>query len=128
MLTVYTHRKKVVDIICMVYILMVSNMTKYCDQMRGKTFEIKWAYAAFGLMALFYLALYLLTQICDWKMAAVNLLVLAAALLIRNGVGGLFRVLLEPDFTSLLFMIFILCHQRYKIRKKAGPSAQTETE
>lgn len=128
MLTIYTHRKKVMDIICMVYALMFSNMTEYCNQMRGKTFEIKWAYAAFGLMALYFLVLYLFTQICDWKMATVNLLVLAAALLIRNGVDGLFRVLVEPDFTSLLFMIFILCHQGYKARKKAGSAAQSETE
>ena len=62
MLTVYTQRKKVMDIICMVYALLFSNMTEYCNQMRGKTFDIKWAYAAFGLTVLYFLALYLFTQ------------------------------------------------------------------
>ncbi|MBM6829132.1 hypothetical protein H9X85_05325 [Anaerotignum lactatifermentans] len=127
MLTIYTHRKKVMDIICMVYALMFSNMTEYCNQMRGKTFDIKWAYAAFGLMALYFLVLYLFTQICDWKMAAVNLLVLVAALLIRNGVDGFYLIFVESDFTMLLFMVFILCHRGYEARKKTNtPPSEAE--
>lgn len=116
------------DIICMVYALMFSNLTSFCNQKRAETFDIKWAYAAFGLMVLYFLVLYLFTQICDWKMAAVNLLVLAAALLIRNGVGGLYRIFVEPDFTTLLFLVFILCHRGYEARKKTNTPPPSEAE
>lgn len=125
MLSIYIHRKKVTDIICMVYALMFSYMTSFCNQKRIETFDIKWAYAAFGLMVLYFLVLYLFTQICDWKMAAVNLV---AVLLIRNGVGGFYRFFVAPDAASILFMIFILCHRGYEAKKKADSPSPSETE
>lgn len=65
MLTIYIHRKKVADIICMVYALMFTNLLNYCNDIRARTYDIKWAYAAFGLMAVYFLVLYIFTQICD---------------------------------------------------------------
>lgn len=128
MLTIYIHRKKVADIICMVYALMFSNLLDYCNLIRGRTYDIKWAYAAFGLMAVYFLVLYIFTQICDWKMAAINLVVLIVALFIRNGFDSFFLFLAKPDFASVLFMIFILCHRRYEAKKKGKSSAQMEQE
>ena len=88
MLTIYIHRKKVADIICMVYALMFTNLLNYCNLIRARTYDPKWAYAAFGLIAVYFLVLYIFTQICDWKMAAINLVVFIVALVIRNGLDG----------------------------------------
>ena len=118
MLTIYIHRKKVADIICMVYALMFTNLLNYCNLIRARTYDPKWAYAAFGLIAVYFLVLYIFTQICDWKMAAINLVVFIVALVIRNGLDGFFLFLAAPDFSSVLFMIFILCHRGHEAKKK----------
>lgn len=41
MLTIYIHRKKVADIICMVYALMFTNLLNYCNDIRARTYDIK---------------------------------------------------------------------------------------
>lgn len=128
MLTIYIHRKKVADIICMVYALMFTNLLNYCNDIRARTYDPKWAYAAFGLMAVYFLVLYIFTQICDWKMAAINLVVFLVALVIRNGFGGFFLFLAAPDFASVLFMIFILCHRGHEAKKKVSCSSESEQE
>lgn len=116
------------DIICMVYALMFTNLLNYCNLIRARTYDPKWAYAAFGLIAVYFLVLYIFTQICDWKMAAINLVILMVALVIRNGLDGFFLFLAAPDFSSVLFMIFILCHRGYEAKKKKEPLSQTTIE
>lgn len=128
MMTIYIHRKKVADIICMVYVLMFTNLLNYCNLIRARTYDPKWAYAAFGLIAMYFLVLYIFTQICDWKMAAVNLAVLLASLYIQYGWMGFLRFLAEPDFAAISFMIFILCHRGYVAKKQAKSSSETEQE
>lgn len=128
MLTIYIHRKKVADIICMVYALMFTNLLNYCNLIRARTYDPKWAYAAFGLIAVYFLVLYIFTQICDWKMAAINLAVLIVAQFIRNGFGSFFLFLGAPDFASVLFMIFILCHRGHEAKKRTKSSFETEQE
>lgn len=128
MLTIYIHRKKVADIICMVYALMFTNLLNYCNDIRARTYDIKWAYAAFVLMAVYFLVLYIFTQICDWKMAAINLVVFLVVMLIRNGFDRFFLFLAAPDFSSVLFMIFILCHRGHEAKKKKEPLSQTKIE
>ena len=39
MLTIYIHRKKVADIICMVYALMFTNLLNYCNLIRARTYD-----------------------------------------------------------------------------------------
>ena len=116
------------DIICMVYALMFTNLLNYCNLIRARTYDPKWAYAAFGLIAVYFLVLYIFTQICDWKMAAINLVVFIVALVIRNGLVGFFLFLAAPDFSSVLFMIFILCHRGHEAKKKKEPLSQTKIE
>lgn len=128
MLTIYIHRKKVADIICMVYALMFTNLLNDCNDIRARTYDPKWAYAAFGLMAVYFLVLYIFTQICDWKMAAVNLVVFLVVTLIRNGLDGFFLFLAAPDFSSVLFMIFILCHRGHEAKKRVSCFSESEQE
>ena len=128
MMTIYIHRKKVLDILCMLYALGFPYLLDVCDTMRGATFQIRWAYAALALTALYFLALYIFSQICDWKMAAVNLAVFVAAIVIRNGFDSFFYFLVDSDFAAVLFMIFILCHRGYEAKRKADSSSPTATE
>lgn len=128
MLTIYIHRKKVADIICMVYAMLFSHLVNVCNQMRAYTFDMKWTYVAFGLTAVYFLALYIFTQICDWKMAAINLVILIVVLLFSNPLSTFLGFWVHPDFATIFFMLIILCHRGYQARKQARASFQTEQE
>ena len=128
MMTIYIYRKKVADFFCMMYVMLFSHLIHISNQMREYTFDMKWTWIAFGFMALYALALYIFTQICDWKMAAINLVVLMVVLLFSNPISAFFGFWVHPDFSTIFFMLIILCHRGYQARKQAKFASEMEQE
>ena len=124
MITIYIYRKKVADFFCMMYVMLFSHLIHISNQMREYTFDMKWTWIAFGFMALYALALYIFTQICYWKMAAINLVVL----LFSNPISAFFGFWVHPDFSTIFFMLIILCHRGYQARIQAKFASETEQE
>lgn len=128
MMTIYIHRKKVADIICMVYLLAYPALERLFEQNLRNTYDSRWTFGGFGLILLCLVALYILSRICDWKMAAINLLVYVIGTYFMQWQGNVWYCFTQPSFTTIVFLLIILCHQGYLARKKAKTASETDRE